>query len=244
MSKRKTQEEFLSECMEVHGSRYDYKKVHYVNALKPVIIICSIHGEFYQTPSKHINGRGCQKCGGSSLSTTNEFISKANTIHKGRYDYHKVNYQKWNIKVTISCKIHGDFLQSPNKHLCGDGCPKCLGHGFSPDKHATFYVHELSLNDNIVGYKYGITNSTAAIRKNSISRNSIYSHKIIYEIISDGKFIFNLERYVKSNLKNCLKFDKQNIKEGYTETLYDYDLNILEDSIIEYITNNMEPRNG
>ena len=30
-----------------------------------------------------------------------------------------------NEKVIITCKEHGDFLQSPNGHLNGHGCYKC-----------------------------------------------------------------------------------------------------------------------
>lgn len=57
--------------------------------------------------------------------TTEEFITKANRIHKNKYDYSKVNYINSQTKIQITCPIHGEFQQKPNDHLNGKGCPKC-----------------------------------------------------------------------------------------------------------------------
>lgn len=59
-----TQEEVLERFKSVHGDRYDYSKMEYVEALKKVVIICREHGEFEQTPAKHYNMKQhCPKCG-------------------------------------------------------------------------------------------------------------------------------------------------------------------------------------
>jgi very-short-patch-repair endonuclease len=57
---------------------------------------------------------------------TKEFIRKAMEVHGDTYDYSKVEYKKAIEKVIIICKTHGDFLQTPNGHLCGSGCIKCV----------------------------------------------------------------------------------------------------------------------
>ena len=57
-----TTEEFIAKAKAVHGDRYDYSKVEYVNASTKVCIICKKHGEFWQRPSHHTDGRGCSKC--------------------------------------------------------------------------------------------------------------------------------------------------------------------------------------
>lgn len=57
-----TTEEFIAKANAVHGDRYDYSKVEYVNASTKVCIICKKHGEFWQRPSHHTDGRGCSKC--------------------------------------------------------------------------------------------------------------------------------------------------------------------------------------
>ena len=57
-----TTEEFIVKAKAVHGDRYDYSKVEYVNSKTKVCIICKEHGEFWQRPSHHTNGHGCTKC--------------------------------------------------------------------------------------------------------------------------------------------------------------------------------------
>lgn len=57
--------------------------------------------------------------------STSEFVAKAKLVHGNKFGYKKVNYEKTTIKVTITCKKHGDFLQSPLSHLMGRGCTKC-----------------------------------------------------------------------------------------------------------------------
>ncbi len=126
--------EFIKKAVSVHGDKYDYSKVEYITAKTKVIIICKIHDEFEQTPSDHLNDRGCNKCGvlkrnDKSRYTSEIFIEKAEEIHKKLYDYSKVNYIDSKTKVIIICKEHGEFLQAPNKHLQNHRCPKCMCRG-------------------------------------------------------------------------------------------------------------------
>lgn len=59
------------------------------------------------------------------IKVTNEsFQAKANEIHKDKYTYHN-DYVSAHTKIRITCPIHGDFMQTPNSHLNGNGCPKC-----------------------------------------------------------------------------------------------------------------------
>lgn len=58
-----TTEEFIKKAREVHGDRYDYSKVEYVNSTTKVCIICKEHGVFEQSPQKHLLGQGCPNCG-------------------------------------------------------------------------------------------------------------------------------------------------------------------------------------
>ncbi len=126
MTKLNTQE-FIDRAKLVHNERYVYDKVEYTTNKNKVEIICSIHGNFMQTPNAHLAGAGCPECGGNRKNTTEEFIHKAQLIHEGKYTYKHVQYTNANTKVTITCLIHGEFLQSPYNHLRGSGCPNCLG---------------------------------------------------------------------------------------------------------------------
>jgi hypothetical protein len=54
---------FIKRAREIHGDKYDYSKVEYKNSKEKVCIICPVHGEFWQTPSNHLMGKGCRQCG-------------------------------------------------------------------------------------------------------------------------------------------------------------------------------------
>lgn len=125
MSRKKTLVEFIKEANQVHNSKYEYSKVDYANNKKEICIICPIHGEFYQSPISHLKGKGCQKCNGGVRDTTEVFIEKARKIHGDKYDYSKVEYKNSHTNVCIICPKHGEFMQIPNNHLCGNGCKKC-----------------------------------------------------------------------------------------------------------------------
>ena len=121
----KTSEEFIKEAKQIHGDRYDYSKVKYINRNTPVTIICPTHGEFEQIPSNHLQGKGCPKCSKNYQYGTKKFIEKAQEVHNNKYDYSKVQYKTAKTPVTIICKKHGEFEQFPDVHLRGCGCPKC-----------------------------------------------------------------------------------------------------------------------
>lgn len=61
-------DEFIRRAREIHGNKYDYSKVEYINARTKICIICPKHGEFWMTPGKHLQrGQGCPKCSESHL---------------------------------------------------------------------------------------------------------------------------------------------------------------------------------
>lgn len=129
MTKRaKTLSQFIEEAVEVHGTKYDYSKVQYVNTYTKIIIICPIHGEFEQTPKSHLRGYQCNKCTReASKLTTEEFITRAVKVHGDRYDYLGTTYKDMKTNVSVVCPIHGEFTQRPYDHLQGRGCKKCGG---------------------------------------------------------------------------------------------------------------------
>lgn len=123
---RSTTEDFIRRAKEIHGDKYDYSLVDYKNNRTPVKIICPKHGVFEQAPMNHINRHyNCPSCSPNKKSNTKEFIDKAKLKHGDKYDYSEVIYKDWKTNVTIICSKHGSFLQSPNNHLHGQGCPVC-----------------------------------------------------------------------------------------------------------------------
>lgn len=125
-----TIEQFIDKARKIHGDKYDYSKVEYINNKTKVCIICPKHGEFWQAPNYHLSGQGCKKCsdelnGLKKRKTKEQFIEEAQKIHGKRYDYSKVEYLGNNKKVCIICPEHGEFWQTPYLHLKGNGCSKC-----------------------------------------------------------------------------------------------------------------------
>ena len=128
--KVKSTEQFLNDCYQKHGNKYNYSKTIYSGFDKEIIVICPIHGEFKIKARQHLVGKGCTKCGrqqshDSKRSNKKEFIEKAIKIHGNKYDYSKVEYKTAVQKVCIICPEHGEFWMSPNKHLNGENCPLC-----------------------------------------------------------------------------------------------------------------------
>lgn len=122
---------FEKAARDVHGDRYSYEKVRFQSKHAKVVVICSEHGEFTQSPNNHLRGSGCPKCGTQDaknkiMKSREQFIYEAQQKHNYFYDYEKVKYEGKGVVITIVCPIHGDFTQVPAVHLYnGAGCPKC-----------------------------------------------------------------------------------------------------------------------
>lgn len=134
--------QFIQKSRILHGDKYDYSKVIYTNSKEKVTIICPIHDEFQQAPFKHLQNQGCPSCNKNKKLTNNEFIERSNIIHNNKYDYSKAQYVNNTTKVCIICPRHGEFWQTPKKHLLNQGCPKC-GHIISKSEEeiAEFIKH-------------------------------------------------------------------------------------------------------
>jgi hypothetical protein len=76
--KKMNTEEFILKSKLIHGDKYDYSLVEYLNNRTKVKIICKKHGEFLQKPNNHLNGQNCMKCVNSNvkLETKDEIIMR------------------------------------------------------------------------------------------------------------------------------------------------------------------------
>lgn len=121
---------FIEKAKEIHGDKYDYSKVKYINSKTKVCIICPEHGEFWQVANSHLRGHGCLSCYNKNRSqlqscTKEKFIKKAIKIHGNKYDYSKVVYSNNRKKICVICPIHGEFWITPDSMIRGRGCKKC-----------------------------------------------------------------------------------------------------------------------
>ena len=128
--KRLTTEEFIQRAVDVHGDKYNYSEVVYVNVRTKVKIYCKkCKKNFYQFTLDHTNKQcGCSACVNKKKLTTEEFIKKSIVIHgKYKYNYEFVDYINSKVKVKIYCnKCKKYFYQKPLHHIHNKaGCPVC-----------------------------------------------------------------------------------------------------------------------
>ena len=157
--KRLTTQVFISKSIETHGDKYDYSESEYIDAETKVKIICNKHGSFWQLPYAHFgNKQGCPSC---SFERTSErckldieyFINRATEVHKDTYEYSKAKYDGSSNPLTIICRQHGEFQQTPDSHYAGSGCPTCAK--YSPNRKITqeeFETRSAILHDNFYNY--------------------------------------------------------------------------------------------
>lgn len=115
----KTNEEFIQESKLKHGEVYDYSKVDYVNNKTKVCIICAKHGEFYTTPSDHLRGYRCPKCGNESTGRKLRKLPKKLDLYKRRLvNLISTSYRRkgWK-KSSRTREILGCDYQQLVKHL-------------------------------------------------------------------------------------------------------------------------------
>ena len=165
MSHKLTTQDFVCKSRSIHGDKYDYSITNYIDSTTKVNIICPIHGEYEQLPSSHVRGSGCPQCkriilrdkNGSKNASRGKhlfkmsqgvFIERAQHKHNNRYDYTLVEYTNYYTKISIICSVHGPFLQTPDTHLRGAGCPSCA-HTAKHSIKAIHWLTQISLEHNI-----------------------------------------------------------------------------------------------
>ena len=132
MANKIPQKVIINRFKEIHGSKYRYSRVEYEGALIKIKIWCSSCKEyFYQQPTEHLRGRGCNKCGNIKAGklhriTKKDFVKKARKLHGFRYYYFAVKYTRNRNKIKIYCRQCKEyFWQLPSNHLSGRGCKTC-----------------------------------------------------------------------------------------------------------------------
>lgn len=101
MAKRLTSSDFISRASKLYGDKYDYSKINFINTSTKVCINCPEHGDFWITPNNFMSGHKCPACSGRERITRDVFISRSTAIHKGRYDYSKVDWKGANKEVCV-----------------------------------------------------------------------------------------------------------------------------------------------
>lgn len=132
IKKRKIPKQYYNECKE---KGLDLPVEDYINNKTKIKHKCNKCGNIYgQTPSNHLQGQGCPKCGikkainsrtgKTKKKTPEEYYNECKS--KG-YDLPIENYVKDNTKIKHRCNKGHIYKQIPSDHLQGRGCPICYG---------------------------------------------------------------------------------------------------------------------
>lgn len=119
---------FLKKCFSKYADRYDYSKITSIS--KKVPIICHLHGEFLQSPNRHLKClHGCPACAKQATihkKTTplSSFIEKANKRHNNKYNYSLTSFKTLKDEIQVICPVHGVFCTKAANHL-KHGCIQC-----------------------------------------------------------------------------------------------------------------------
>jgi hypothetical protein len=230
MPKKLTTKIFIEKAKLIHGEKYDYSLSEYFFSNEKIKIICSEHGIFEQKPNNHLNGRGCYNCGEKERIKKQtmgdmKFIQKAKLIYSEKYDYSLSEYKNNQTKIKIKCKKHGIFELTPNCHLSGQGCPRCIGRGKTTDdfieeaiiKHGSVYDYSLSeysgtfTKIKIICHEHGIFEPTPNQHLNGsgcpVCNNSKGERDIRNYLIKNGINFIQQKRFNDCRDKNPLPFD-------------------------------------
>jgi hypothetical protein len=88
----------------IHGLKYNYNKVFWVDRYTPITISCPEHGDFSMLYGTHYSGSGCRKCGNSARS----FVSYSNE----EVQYLKDNWPSTTPKKVIQQALSGHSWSS------------------------------------------------------------------------------------------------------------------------------------
>ena len=131
-----TKDEFVHRAKIIHDDKYEYYDSSFISLGKNITITCREHGDFVMLASNHLAGQGCPKCARtkriesrakthSEIFTTERYIECSKEVHGDEYLYDNTKYIRASEKITITCRVHGDFKVRASSHLLGVKCPEC-----------------------------------------------------------------------------------------------------------------------
>ena len=211
-TKKLSTAEFITKAKKVHGDAYEYILVNYKSSLEKIQIVCHDHGVFKQIPKYHLQGHGCPKCGGYQRLTQEDFVMRSMKTHNNKYDYSLAKFITDRIKVIIICPWHGQFTQSPNAHMSGQGCPKCkVTRGYSMKRFEEdeelkttrgrlYLLRFTDIDDGTEFLKVGITGRSIKTRFSSGYGN--YEYEVLVDKELELYEAFILEQHILHVFEN------------------------------------------
>ena len=164
-----TKELFIEKAVNRHGNKYDYTEVDYQGSEVKAKIWCNVHKEFFwQTPKKHVNGRGCPKCRVDSIKekqrhSLSDYLPKLKQMYAGVLDFTNTKYINWKTKIEVFDLKYNDVFETTIAVLLeGNYIPRVN----TLDR----FLQEVKLR-NIEGYDYSNIQWKSSVNKVQIICN-------------------------------------------------------------------------
>lgn len=238
-----------------YNAQYDYSEYVYTNARKASTVLCYLHGRFQKTVDNHLRGQGCPSCARVQLSKTScktleQFVVDAERVHGTRYSYKSSVYITSGKPLVITCRVHGDFNQSPDNHLAGQGCAKCstisasrklrlrgLG-GWSKSDYCKLsprsHLYVVELSDGVsMFYKIGIA-KTLTRRFSALHRALGCTPELLFSIEDLSENIWDLEKHLHTLLADC-RYNPKKVFVGHTECFLNLDINLIKETVQQFL---------
>lgn len=151
-----------------------------------------------------------------------QIISLFKEVHGDAYSYDLVKYVAGYLKVEIVCPTHNSFLQTPNQHRAGSGCPNCATFGKEPSRVGVVYIF---VDQDTV--KVGVTSQPILRRLKQLNSSSGSSFDVAYTKTFSRIRCFEVEQAMH-NILIEEGFERDNeIRQGYTECFKDVPLSVV-----------------
>lgn len=146
---------WIQAARDIHGDKYDYCEVVYVNSKTLVNIICPKHGTFQQIPSEHLSGKGCKYCANQAFHP-NESLAVISPEIANQWDYERnssTGYTPETIGINHTIKFwwhctegkeHSFQATIAQRVLRKSQCAVCHGKQMAYDRSVEFLFPELA----------------------------------------------------------------------------------------------------
>ena len=115
VNQRDTKKDFIIKSKLIHGDKYDYSKVSYINSKTNVELVCPKHGSWFQLPYNHLMGKGCFSCvelfNSKGEKEVKKYLNKHNIIFKRQKTFDDCKNPETNRKLKF------DFYL-PDYNIC------------------------------------------------------------------------------------------------------------------------------
>lgn len=228
---------FLEKANKKFNNRFSYFKFNYINAKTKGIIVCPTHGDFLQSPDKHLNSKyGCPECWNTerkaySINWINSPKSSKTRINNKLQDFKlqcknkygntfKYDYSTYKSftygTIKVTCKIHGESYQLPKNHLASEtGCPKCgklKGKTSKTLSYKNFLEKANIVHNNLYTYPNikNLYNNRGSVIDIKCNIHGVFKKKAIKHLSGQGCNRCTIENLIRSNI----------LVGGYSEKLF------------------------